>query len=87
MFEMELNYHDAKIMKRVVNQGIDSWLEGFCKSTFKFTIDEIGCQRLHCIIHNDEIQILVRRLLEYDEERAGTLADDIVMVEYGCEEL
>lgn len=80
MFEMELAGKDDQIvMIKVVNQGIDSRLEGFTKSSFEWRYihlegDELELslsgrqplieQRLHCRIHPDEMSVLLRRLVE-----------------------
>lgn len=85
MFDMSLVTEDAKIVKRIVNIGIDSRLEGFIKSSFKLVVDEFFGPRLQCLIHSSEMQVLIRRLLEDSTEEAEMLADDIVMVEYGYE--
>lgn len=84
MFEMSLVPKDAKIMQRIVNQGIDSRLEGFTKSNFEW--DESSyISRLKCEIHPDEMQILIRRLLEDESEEAEEWADVIVYMAYGAE--
>ena len=85
MFDMSLVPEDARIIKRIVNRGIDSRLEGFTKSTFKMVVDKFNGYRLQCKIHSSELQVLIRRLLEDNTENAEMLADDIVMVEYGYE--
>ncbi len=66
----------------VVNQGIDSRLEGFTLSTLEWMAhypskiiplpevrrgDVALCAKLHCNIHPDELQILMRRLAELAE--------------------
>ena len=80
MFNMELSWSDTKTIKRIVNQGIDSRLEGFTKSSFIFNSSS---GKLDCQIHPSELQILIRRLLKDGDDDAEMLADDIVMVEYG----
>ncbi len=52
------------VIVAAVNQGIDSHLEGFTKSEFDNGI---------CFVHPDELHILVRRLLESDNEYAEDL--------------
>jgi hypothetical protein len=84
MFDMSLTFGDIAIMRRVVNRGIDSKLEGFTKSTFGWN-DSSGVQRLECEIHPNEMTILLRRLLEDETEEAELLADNIVYIEYGHE--
>jgi hypothetical protein len=71
---------DHKIFDMVINQGIDSHLEGFTKSKFS---EHDG--RIFCDFHHTEEKILVRRLEEIFEnsedadisEAAYTWAEDI----------
>lgn len=87
MFDMSLTFDDIEIMQRVIQRGIDSRLEGFCKSHFKFERSQgtKGILRLQCEIHSSEMSLLLRRLLEDETEEAELLADDIVSIEYGHE--
>jgi len=78
MFSMKLSQVDAPLLVDAVNQGIDSRLEAFTHSTFEW--GEHG--RLHCEIHDDDMQVMIRRLLESGDENSELLADDIVHVEY-----
>lgn len=71
---------DFDTLKNVILEGIDSRLEGFTKSTF-----QIFDNRLYCKIHLDELQILIRRLLELGDENAESMADMIVNVQFGAE--
>ena len=76
------NSEDQKNVIDAVNQGIDSRLEGFTRSAFKF--DDTG--RLYCDISDStELQILLRRLLESNLYTAENLADSIVQCQYGIE--
>ena len=72
---------DMDMFKEVVNQGIDARLEGFTRSNFQERNDGMW----HLDFHKDELQILIRRLLELDDEHAERWADDIVYAEYGVE--
>jgi hypothetical protein len=83
-FDMSLVFDDYEIVEHIVNQGIDSRLEGFTNSFFDWEIVS-GIQRLECKIHSSEMQILIRRLLEDGGEDAEMLADDIVRIHYDCE--
>ena len=84
-FEMSLVGDDIDNVRKVVNVGIDSRLEGFTQSKFWFTSNKF-VTRLECRIHYAELQILIRCLLEIDEcGNAGMLADDIVTIEYDVE--
>ena len=53
---------DFAMFKAIINQGIDARLEAFLKSKF-----EIRGSRLYMEFHDDEIQILLRRLEELEE--------------------
>jgi hypothetical protein len=83
-FNMSLGFDDYEIVEHIVNQGIDSRLEGFTKSVFYWEIVS-GIQRLECKINSSEMQILIRRLLEDGGEDGEMLADDIVRIHYDCE--
>lgn len=63
-FPIETPYssEDYKIMKAVVNKGIDSHLEGFTKS--KFTKSPTFANKFLWNIHESELPILYRRLEE-----------------------
>lgn len=79
---------DFNTIVTVVNQGIDSRLEGFTKSSLVTSGKHIGkfpIYYLHCNFHSSELQILLRRLLELETESAEMLADDIVWVKYGVQ--
>ena len=81
-FDMSLNWSDTKIIREVVNQGIDSRLEGFTQSNFQFNHN---AGKLECKIHPAEMSILLRRLEELEDENAYLLANDIIQVYYGKE--
>lgn len=82
VFTMQLRMSDAQYVVKAVNQGIDSRLEGFTQSTFQW--DNFGA--LNCNIENyNELQTLIRRLLESENRYAEQLADDIVYVKFGYE--
>jgi hypothetical protein len=83
-FEMSLVGLDISSTKMAVNQGIDSRLEGFTRSTFEWGDGRNGL-RLECKVHPDEMQVLIRRLVELDNDNADSLADSIVSVYYGKE--
>jgi len=77
MFNMSLVGAARASATQAVNQGIDARLEGFTKSSF-----HDNGRRLECKVHDDELQILIRRLLEIGTDEAGELADDIVGIEF-----
>lgn len=76
-YPMSLVGEDRDVMICVVNQGIDSHLEGFTESSFKDT-----GYRLECDISPKDMLILLRRLLEihYEEmfENACSLRSGIL---------
>jgi hypothetical protein len=84
IFEISTLYssQDFAILRSVVNQGIDSRLEGFTRSAF---IDRPKENRFYFRFVQSEIQILIRRLLEMETEKSELMADDIVLVAYGVE--
>ena len=61
-----------------VNQGIDSHLEGFTRSVF-------DSQNMECLIHPEELHILLRRLIE-EGELGESLRSDILFT-LGIEEV
>jgi hypothetical protein len=73
------NQGDWTAISKAVNQGIDSYLEGFAQSTFD---NDTG----KCNIHPDEVHILVRRLLEDSSERSEDLGRAILST-LGLEEV
>jgi len=84
MFDMSLTFDDFDAVERAVNQGIDSRLEGFTRSSFEVE-NVMGVWRLQCQVHEYELQILIRRLLEDGDLHSELLADDIVYIQYGVE--
>jgi hypothetical protein len=52
-----VNSKDYDLFKSIVNQGIDSHLEGFTQSQFFF-----DCGKFHFHFHKSEKHILIRRL-------------------------
>ena len=84
MFEMSLTFEDMRLIKAIVNQGIDSRLEAFTKSSFTWNTNSTVL-RLECLIHQDEMTTLLRRLLEFGTDNSEALANEIVWVEYGHE--
>lgn len=63
---------DHRIFSEVINQGIDSYLEGFTDSKFS---EDNG--RIYCLFHISELGTLVRRLEELEDEAADSWANDI----------
>jgi len=59
------------VIAKAVNKGIDAHLEGFTKSTFD---PKTG----RCIVHPQELHILVRRLGEEDDEESQSLRSAIL---------
>lgn len=71
---------DFKLFAGIVNQGIDSHLEGFTKSEFNRKGD-----RFLFNFHTSEIPILLRRLRELGTEEGDMWADDIENYESDAE--
>ncbi len=85
MIPMEFSVEDAEIILEVLNQGIDSRLEGFKRSTFQYSPGPAGF-KLYASIHPSEMTTLLRRLLEVSEvedsdagDDAGNLADFLTL--------
>jgi len=74
---------DAELFKRVWNRGIDSRLEAFTKSKATFIADQV---RIQLDVHPDEIQILLRRLLEEEDDRADDWVRIIIEDYWGISE-
>lgn len=67
---------DDKLFVGIVNQGIDSHLEGFTKS--KFDVEDRGNGKRRIFnFHTSEIPILIRRLEDESSEEAEMWARDI----------
>lgn len=66
--EVNPNSKDFKIFKSVVNQGIDSHLEGFTKSKFGYRNYESIGKKAYFNFHKSEKDILLRRLQEMFDE-------------------
>lgn len=71
-----VNSEDEQLFINVVNQGIDSHLEGFTKSKFDVRQGSLGARRVFNF-HKSELPLLLRRLRELGTEEADLWADDI----------
>jgi hypothetical protein len=69
---------DDEMFVKVVNQGIDGYLQAFTES--KFSVQ--GNRRV-LDFHVSELPILLRRLRELEESEADMWADDIEAVQRG----
>ena len=81
MYHIELVKSDAELIVRAVNQGIDAHLHAVTDSTF-----EAKGNRLVCNIAPNDLGVIVRRLLETEDEQSETLAGDICYM-LGIEEI
>lgn len=70
-YPMKMCRGEWPLLVSAVNQGIDSHLEGFTRSTFNSSTGE-------CIVHPDELHILLRRFDEWDIEDMQNLRVDIL---------
>ena len=75
-----VGFEDCALFVSIWNIGIDSRLTAFTKSTHK-----ISDNRLYLSIDRSEIEILIRRLVESENDNSDIWADDIVSVYYGYE--
>ena len=73
---------DHKLFTDVVNMGIDSRLTGFTKS--KFHYGDLGT-RLYLDFDMSEIEILLRRLSDIEDEDAESWLSDIIYSIYNVE--
>lgn len=83
-YTIDIKGDDAQAMVDVVNQGIDSYLEAICDSTFNG-----GPQHLVCSISRKDILVVLRRLWEMAEngnDSAGDLRSSILET-LGIEEI
>jgi hypothetical protein len=85
-YRMSLVGEDRQKVIAAVNQGIDAHLEAcfvpgrgdrFRFQTPKGIRGRISGPRLECVVSPKSLPVLVRRLLESDDERAESLASDI----------
>jgi len=67
---------DEKLLVGIVNQGIDSHLEGFTKSKFDVRKGSLGDRRVFNF-HKSELPVLLRRLEELGTEDALQWKNDI----------
>lgn len=75
-YQMDLARPDAETMIKVVNQGIDSHLEACFVPDRGDKYDVHGC-RMTCKVSRESLPVLVRRLMESDDENAQSLASGI----------
>ena len=66
---------DFNLFKNIVNQGIDSHLQGFTRSNF--FPDPSNKNRFNFYFHKDELEILFRRLEENGQEEYLIWKNDI----------
>jgi len=80
-YPMELVAEDAELMRRMVNQGIDSHLEAVT-GTFDWGTRDVGgkplCSILKCSVDPKGMICLLRRLIEDESEEAHMLREDIL---------
>jgi hypothetical protein len=79
-YSMQIKNQDEwKTISDVVNQGIDSHLEGFTRSKFDHNTGK-------CIIHPEEMTTFLRRLYEAGDDSSWSLRGDILAT-LGIEEI
>lgn len=74
-----LNSDDYFLFKSIIDQGIDSHLEAFTKSTFEEK-NHKGQNRLVMNFGKKDLPILIRRLRESGSKESESWADDIEAV-------
>ena len=77
---------DEQMFIGVVNQGIDSHLEGFGKSKFDVRQGSLGARRIFNF-HKSELPILLRRLRNLGTEEADSWANDIENYDSNLDEM
>ena len=82
-YPMSLTGEDAQAVVKAVNQGIDSHLEAISnRSLFEWSTRAIGTRggtaALDCVVHPEEMPVLLRRLLEMEDEAAESLRSAIL---------
>ena len=75
-YTMSLTYDDAKSVTDCVNQGIDAHLEACYIKERGDSYEQHG-NRLECEVSRESLPVLVRRLLESEDENAHDLANSI----------
>lgn len=85
-YTMSLTTPDADLVKAAVNQGIDSHLQAcltpargdrYAWQTPIGIAGRISGPRLECVVSAESLPVLVRRLMESDDDRALSLASGI----------
>jgi hypothetical protein len=80
-YSMQIKNQDEwKIISDVVNQGIDSHLEGFTRSKFD---NKTG----KCLIHPEEMTTFLRRLYEFDGSDIAINLRSGILATLGIEEI
>jgi hypothetical protein len=78
---LPVNSDDAKLIRQVVNVGIDSHLEAITNARFATECTSMG-SRLHCVFAPNDMNVLLRRLYEHwdvhGDENALLLRKDIL---------
>lgn len=77
IYEMDLVDSDRALVTKVVNRGIDAYLQAITQSTFELYDDKFSGTRLKCTIRGKDMGVLLRRLLELEEKQADLLAQAI----------
>jgi hypothetical protein len=73
-FHMQLVADDYAALAEAWNKGIDSHLEAL---TERSSVEQIG-HKADCLIHPEELPVLIRRLFEGEHESAESLASGIL---------
>jgi hypothetical protein len=76
-YPMTLKGNDKYLIAAVVDQGIDSHLQGITESSFTWVRDRFCGKILECEVSYKDLSIILRRLIEVGSEAADMLAQDI----------
>lgn len=79
-FDMKLNHAAAQHVQRAVNQGIDAYLQACYIQDRGDSYEWRGDNKLHCVVSEESLPVLLRRLYATDDPDAISIADDILYV-------
>ena len=79
-FDMKLNHTDAKHVQLAVNQGIDAYLQACYIKDRGDSYECKGDNKLHCVVSEESLPVLLRRLYAIDDPEAISIADGILYV-------
>ena len=78
MYPMSLVGDEQRVVVAAVNQGIDARLEALTDTTYFW-----NSSRLELSVGDDDVPVLIRRLVEMGDDEADNLAEIMVGQLYG----